>query len=250
MRTVKLITYGLFIVCFSLMLLTSTVRLGVDSAHLYQYGFHKYQASQATGLDERQLEEIAEKLVAYFNFKVETPQIMIVKESQPSLRAEGEAISEDSIEIKLFKEHELVHLQDVRKLFQINYWLQIASLAYVMIYVLLFLLWRKGRWQDLVKGIRHGCVLTLCLIAVMGIVSIFNFEQLFIQFHYLVFGDPSTSPWMLDPGKDYLIMLFPPPFWQDIAMLGGITIAAEALLIGGIAWLVPFVYQKRRQSRP
>ena len=93
MRTVKLITYGLFIVCFSLVLLTSTVRLGVNSVHLYQHGFDKYQASQATGLDERQLEEIAERLVAYFNSKVETPQIMIVKESQPSLRAEGEAIS-------------------------------------------------------------------------------------------------------------------------------------------------------------
>jgi len=49
---------------------------------------------------------------------------------------------------------------------------------------------------------------------------------------------------MLDPGKDYLIMLFPEGFWQDIAFLGGIAIVVEALLLGGIARAVPFIYQR------
>ena len=235
MRVVKLTTYGLFVVCFSLLLITSTVHLGVNNVYLYQYGFHKYQVSQVTGLDEGQLKEISEKLVDYFNSKAETPQIMIVKGGN---------------EFELYHDYELVHLHDVKNLFQIAYRVQAASLAYLIIYALLFLLWRKGRWQDLAKGIGRGCILTLCLLAGMGIVSILGFEQLFIQFHYLVFGDPSSSPWVLDPGKDYLIMLFPSPFWQDIAVLGGITIAAEALFFGSIAWLAPFLHQKRRLSRP
>ena len=235
MRVVKLTTYGLFVVCFSLLLITSTVHLGVNNVYLYQYGFHKYQVSQVTGLDEGQLKEISEKLVDYFDSKAETPQIMIVKGGN---------------EFELYHDYELIHLHDVKSLFQIAYRVQAASLAYLIIYALLFLLWRKGRWQDLAKGIERGCILTLCLLAGMGIVSILGFEQLFIQFHYLVFGDPSTSPWVLDPSKDYLIMLFPSPFWQDIAVLGGITIAAEALLFGSIAWLAPFLYQKRRLSRP
>ena len=231
MRIARLIAYGLFVVCFSLLLVTSTVRLAVNSTQLYQYGFYKYQAGLVTGLDEGQLKQVAGKLTDYFSSRAETPQIEVVKEGRRS---------------ELFHDYELVHLRDVKKLFQIDYWLQTASIAYIIAYVLLFLLWRKGRWQDLSKGVMWGCAVTLCLIAVVGIVSFFGFEQLFIQFHYLVFGDPSTSPWVLDPGKDYLIMLFPPPFWQDIAMLGGITIAVEALLFGGIAWLVPFLYQRRK----
>jgi integral membrane protein (TIGR01906 family) len=228
------IAYWLFIICFPVLLLTSTVHLGMSSTRIYEYGFDKYYVSQVTGLDRAQLSGIAKRLVDYFNSKVETPQIKVVKDGE---------------EFELFHDYELIHLQDVKGLFRIDYRVQAASLAYIIIYALLFLLWRKGRWQDLAKGVRWGSALTLVLIAVLGIASIFSFEQLFIQFHLISFSNPY---WMLDPSKDYLIMLFPEPFWQDIALFGGGTIAAGAFILGGIAWAVPFIYQrrKRRQISP
>ena len=226
MKIIKTITRWLFIICIPILLLTTTVRVGVSSTQLYQYGFHKYQVSQVTGLDEAQLKETADKLIDYFNFRVETPQIF-----------------------ELFHDYELDHLQDVRRLFHIDYLIQIAILAYIIIYALLSLLWRKNKWQDLAAGVRWGSALTLAFIAIVGIVSFVGFQQLFISFHYLAFGDPSQSPWILDPSKDYLIMLFPPPFWQDVAIAGGITLVVEALLLGGIAWLIPFIQQRRRQNR-
>jgi hypothetical protein len=36
-------------------------------------------------------------------------------------------------------------------------------------------------------------------------------------------------------------------FFGDIALLGGVTIAVEALLLGGIAWAVPFIRQRRKR---
>ncbi len=215
------------------MLFTSTVRFGATNSHIYEYGFDKYGISEVTKIDRAQLTQVAIRLIDYFNSRVETPQIKVVNKY-------GE-------EFELFHDYELVHLQDVKGLFQLAHRVQVASLAYIVIYALLFLLWRKGRWQDLAKGVRWGCTLTLIFIAVLGIASIFGFEQLFIWFHYLVFGEPSASPWMLDPSKDYLIMLFPPPFWQHIAMLGGVTIAVEAFVLGGIAWAVPFIRHRRKQ---
>jgi integral membrane protein (TIGR01906 family) len=207
--------------------------LGATNIHIYQYGFDKYGVSEVTKIDRAQLSQVARRLGDYFNSRVETPQIKVVNKYGK--------------EFELFHDYELVHLQDVKDLFQLDYLIQRISLAYVTIYVLLFLLWRKGRWQDLVKGIRRGCALTLIIMAVAGIASFFGFQQLFIGFHYLFFGDPSASPWMLDPSKDYLIMLFPEGFWWDIAMFGGITIAGEALIIGGIAWAVPFIHQRRKK---
>ena len=223
------VTYWLFIICFPLLLLTSTVRLEVNCTLIYEYGFDKYYISQVTGIDKAQLSEIAKRLVDYFESKVETPQIKIVKNGE---------------EFELFHDYELIHLQDVYGLFRIDYKVQAASLAYIIVYALLFLLWRKGRWQDLAKGVTRGCILTLGFIAVLGIASIFGFEWLFIQFHLISFSNPY---WMLDPSKDYLIMLFPEGFWQDVALLGGATIAAEAFILGGIAWAVPFVYQRRER---
>ncbi|MBN2187139.1 MAG: DUF1461 domain-containing protein [Dehalococcoidia bacterium] len=250
MRIFRTAAHWLFTVCFSLLLLTSTIHLVVTSLHIYEYGFDKYHISQVTGIDETQLSEVARRLVDYFSSEVETPQMKVV--------------NNNGDEFELFHDYELIHLQDVKGLFELDYQIQTASLAYVVIYALLpplalilrergrrrisfktgFLLWGRGRWKDLAREIRQGCALTLILIAIAGIASLFGFERLFIRFHYLVFSNPY---WMLDPSKDYLIMLFPGGFWQDIAFLGGIAIAVEALLLGGIAWTVPFIHQRRRR---
>ena len=231
MKTIKVIAYWLFIICLPLLFFTSTARLGVSSTHIYEYGFDKYDISEVTKIDKTQLSGIARRLVDYFNFRVETPQMMVVIEG-------GE-------EIPLFQEddqnRELTHLEDVRRLFQSNHRVQLASLAYIIIYILLFLLWEKGRWQDLAKGVRWGCALTLALIAVLGIASILiDFEQLFVQFHHVAFD----NPWWMSTG--YLPRLFPEPFWKDIAFLGTGIIAAEALFLGGIAWAIPFICQRRK----
>ena len=224
------VAYWLFIICFPLLLLTSTVRLLVNSTHIYEYGFDKYEISEATGIDESQLSQVATRLIDYFNFKVETPQIEIVT---------------DGREFELFHDYELIHLEDVKGLLRLDYLMQGIVFAYVVTYALLFLLWKRGRRQDLAKGITRGCILTVGLIAVFGIVSIFSFQWLFIQFHRISFSNPY---WMLDPSRDYLIMLFPPGFWQDVAIIGGGAIVAGALLLGGIAWAIPSIHQRHSRE--
>ncbi|HUV46033.1 MAG TPA: DUF1461 domain-containing protein, partial [Dehalococcoidia bacterium] len=120
MKIAKVVAYWLFIICLPLLLLTSTVRLGINSTRLYEYGFDRYGVSEDTGIDREQLGNVAKRLVDYFNFRVETPQMMVV--------IEGEE------EIPLFQEddqnRELTHLADVRRLFQFNHRVQLASLAY------------------------------------------------------------------------------------------------------------------------
>lgn len=223
--------YSLFIVCFPILLCTTTVRCSVNSIHLYEYGFDKYSVGQITALDNTELNEIASRLIDFFNSRVDTPQMNVTNIYNE--------------EFELFHNYELIHLNDVRRLFRADFLLQEITLGYIVIYILLFLLWIKGRWQDLAKGIRRGCALTLGVVAASGIASFFFFEQMFIQFHLLVFHNPY---WMLDPGKDYLIMLFPEGFWMDVAYLGVGAIIAEALLLGSLAWAVPFIWRKRHSQ--
>jgi len=223
--------YGLFIVCLPIFLCTTTTCCAVNSIHLYEYGFNKYNVGQVTALDNTQLNEIATRLIYFFNSKVDTPQMNVTN-------IYGE-------EFELFHDYELTHLNDVNKLFRSNFLLQKISLGYIIGYILLFFLWIKGRWQDLAKGVRRGCALTLTLVAAAGIAAIFFFEQMFIQFHLVVF--PNLY-WLLDPSKDYLIMLFPEGFWMDIVYFGVGAIIVEALLLGGLAWVVPFIWRKRHSQ--
>ena len=66
----------------------------------------------------------------------------------------------------------------------------------------------------------------------LGLGTLFNFDQLFLQFHLFSF---TNELWQLDPTKDYLIMLFPQGFFYDAAIFcAGIT-AGLAIILGGVA---------------
>lgn len=231
MRHARAFARCLFVFCFPLMLLTTAVRLEASSVPIYEYGFDKYSISEVTRIDRAQLSAVARRLVDYFNSRTETPQITIV--------------NQNGDEFELFHDYELIHLEDVKGLLQLDCGVQVASLACIIAYVLLFLFWQRGRWQDLARGVRQGCALTLALIAGLGIASLLSFERLFIQFHLISF---SNRYWLLDPGKDYLIMLFPEGFWQDVALFCGGAVAAAALLLGGVAWAVPLLYERRKPA--
>jgi integral membrane protein (TIGR01906 family) len=231
-RAARAAAWWLFVACLPLLLISSAVRIGLNSTRIYEYGFDKYGISDVTQLDRTQLSEIAERLIDYFNSKVDTPQMTVV--------------DRDGREFELFHDYELIHLEDVKGLFRAGYRIQAASLAYIILYVLLLLLWEKGRRQGLAKGTRLGCMVTLGVIAAAGIGALFSFERLFIQFHLISFSNPY---WMLNPGTDYLIMLFPGGFWQDVALIGGGIIAGEALLLGGVAWAAPSIYRRHARRR-
>ncbi len=234
MKIFKGIAAKLFILSVSLTLVTGTIQLEINSVRLYEYGFDRYAVSEDTGIDRQQLTEVAKVLVDYFNYRVETPQLMIQGRS-------GE-------EILLYQENtqnrELTHLADVRRLFLLNYLILLASLVYLAGYILAFLLWKKGHWCDLVKGVRYGCTLTLAVMVIMGLTTILvDFEQLFLQFHHLAF----SNPWWASTG--YLPRLFPGYFWEDVAFLGAGSIVAEAFILGSTAWVIPRWYLKRKTSR-
>ncbi len=83
-----------------------------------------------------------------------------------------------------------------------------------------------------------GSGLTIILVLALGLGALLDFDRLFLQFHLVSF---TNELWLLDPTKDYLIMLFPQGFWYDTALLcGGITAALAAILggvSGGYLWM-------------
>jgi len=206
--------------CVPVLLFTSTICWEVNALRLYEYGFDKYEISQATGIDRLQLKSVAQHLIDYFNSKVNTAQIVVGKRGG---------------EFNLFNERELVHLKDVRSLIQLDYWVQRGALLLLIICVLVLFFGFKAGWRIVVKGLFRGSLVTVGLMTVLALWALFGFERFFLLFHLVSF---SNEYWMLDPAKDYLIRLFPEGFFYDAAMFGFGAIVLEALLIGGIAFVV------------
>ena len=217
MKFLGKIAYWLFFLSLPALLISATINLEFNSLWLYQNGFQKYNVSQTTGLDETELEKAASGLISYFDSDEEYIRLTVLK---------------DGKSFELFNEQEIIHLKDVKALVQLNRRLLVGTAIYIGIYAGMCLFWRKKEyWHRLARGTLIGSIITVGMIAALGLGSmLLDFNQIFLRFHYLAF---TNELWMLDPSRDYLIMLFPEGFWFDTAVLfGQITLGVAGTLCG------------------
>ncbi len=219
----------LFVLCLPLLLLSASIGGATNSLALYHYGFDKYGVSQITGLPDAELDRAARGLIHYFNSSEEPISLTVVKEGQP---------------FTLFNEREVVHLKDVKGLFRLDYWIFLGALLYSLAYVGL-MLWLRAR-RCLARGLLWGSGLTLGLMLLLGLSTMLDFDQFFLQFHLLSF---TNELWQLDPSRDYLIMLFPRGFWYDATLFIAAATTLGAVVIGGVGFYVyPSASAQRRRG--
>ena len=187
-----------------------------NSPWLYKYGFSKYNISQTTGLAQSELEKAATGLISYFNSDDEYISLTVMKNDET---------------FELFNEKEVAHLRDVKGLIRLDYRLLLGTLIYALGYAGVSLFRRKKKYlSQLAWGLVSGGGLTLALMLALGLGTLLGFERLFLQFHLISF---TNELWILDPAKDYMIMLFPQGYFYDAALFcAGIT-GGLAVILGG-----------------
>lgn len=217
MKGLKIAAKWLFMLCLPILLLTASIGWAVNSLWLYEYGFRKYDVSQTTGLAEVELDKAATGLISYFNSDEEFISLTVIKNGEP---------------FELFNQREVLHLRDVKGLIWLDYWVLLGTLIYALGYAGVSLFWwRRRYWRRLAWGIVGGSGIALALMLALGLGTILNFDQLFLQFHLLSFAN---ELWQLDPTRDYLIMLFPQGFWYDATVFCALATAALAIILGGV----------------
>ena len=214
---VKKITQVLFILCLPVMLFTASVSAAANSGWLYEYGFSKYDVSMVTGIAPDELERVADGLIDYWNNNDTTFNIKVVRDGRL---------------LTLFNAREVGHLIDVKEIFRLLYKLLLGTFIYALVFTgLALFLWRDRRL--LAVGLIWGSGLGILLMIALGLLAITDFQWLFWQFHLFSF---SNDLWLLDPSRDYLIMLFPEGFWFDAAIMCSAFKVFLALVLGFIGW--------------
>jgi integral membrane protein (TIGR01906 family) len=226
LKIVKLFFDLIFIICLPFVLLSGSLAWGFNSSWLYNYGFEKYHVSASTGLSETELNQAAEALIKYFNSNDEYINVVFYHEGKP---------------FELFTMEEKIHFKDVKQLIKLDYLIFYITLLYILIYIMICLYWKKGKYRiQLAKNLIWGSGIAVTIVILIGLASFFDFDSLFLQFHYLVFSNTFWSA----PG--YMLLLFPGGFWYDAAVfcLGFMLILA--LFIGFLA-LFYFKLLKRKE---
>jgi integral membrane protein (TIGR01906 family) len=211
----------LMVVAIPLLIVSTTVQIYAHSAGLYKAGFEKYHISERTGISNSQLGDVAKQMVDYFSGTTQTPQLTVTRNGGQYL---------------LYNDKELIHLKDVRDIVQLFTILMIVSLP-LFIGLGLFLYFKSGL-PRLLKGIKIGAIVMFVLTMVLIVWALIDFDGLFLLFHYISF---SNNLWILDPSKDYLIMMFPEGFFNDAAILIVSTIIGVAVII----WIAAFLVNKK-----
>ncbi|MDO8671035.1 MAG: TIGR01906 family membrane protein [Dehalococcoidia bacterium] len=209
----------LFVICLPLLFVSLSIRIVSTSEWFFERGFDAYGISQTTGLERAELVKAGKALISYFKTGEGSISIQVNKN--------GKSIS-------LFNDRETAHLVDVKGLFDLNTKIGEAAGLYLIAYVLVLLARpRKGDMQRTASLFFGGSLLAVGLVLLLGIGSVIDFEALFIQFHLLSFNN---DLWLLDPAKDYLIMMFPTGFWIDATLGVAALIAAQGLVVGGLSY--------------
>jgi len=215
LRTLAIAAKWLFILCLPVLLVTASLGWAVNSHWLYNYGFYKYSVNQTPQLAEFDLEEIASELISYFNSDEGYITLTAVKGGKP---------------FELLTAEEIIHFRDVKGLIWLDYWLLLGTLIYALAYAGVSLFWQRRRyWHRLAWGVVGGSSITLILMLALGLGILLGFDQLFLQFHLLLFSNEFWS------AEGYMLLLFTPDFFYDAAKFcAGIT-AGLAIILGGMA---------------
>jgi integral membrane protein (TIGR01906 family) len=217
MKILKYVLFSLAMLSLPLLIVASNLRFTVNNIAIYQYIIDNYHISQVTGIDNQQLTKVYQQWIDFYNSKTDTPQIKVIKNGH---------------EIDLLSDKEIVHLKDVKGLMQLDYTVQLTTFLIILACALL-LIWVSRDLRLFLESLFTGSALTFGIGLALAVAALCCFDRLFILFHEVSFAN---AFWILDPTRDYLIMMFPGGFFSDISIALFAAILIEAVIIGGLSF--------------
>ncbi|MFA7249584.1 MAG: TIGR01906 family membrane protein [Dehalococcoidia bacterium] len=231
MYAARWVASALFIACIPIFLVLSNVRVAAAEERVFGYGFSTYNVPAITGIERVQLDRAAHEIVQYFT-SGDTTSLLDIRvrvaggETQP-----------------LYNEREIIHMRDVKQLFQLVFRLHEVAFAYIVAYIAGVYLWsREQSLRRLAQQAMTGGIATVVILGAMAVMMLVGFDQLFLLFHQMSFANDF---WQLDPATDRLVQMFPQGFWFDVS----IGVGALTVLEGGLVALAGYAYLEWSERR-
>lgn len=201
-----------FVLLLPLLVISTSLRGLVTDRDFMLRGFQDNQVARATGLDDAQLGRIADAFVAYF----QGPPGQI----QMQVTAFGQSRA-------LFNDREVIHMEDVQALIQWFLRMQLVAVGVIVVRIAFGVVFDRSP-APIGREMLWSTALMVALVVVVGVLSWIDFEGLWTRFHQIAFRN---DLWQLDPSRDYLIMLFPEPFWLAATTRMAANVALQTLAI-------------------
>jgi integral membrane protein (TIGR01906 family) len=201
-----------FVLLLPLLIIGTSLRGLVTDRDFMLRGFEDNDVATTTGLDDAQLGRIADAFVAYFQAPRGQIQMQVTAFGQPR---------------PLFNDREVAHMEDVQALIQFFLRMQLIAAAVVVVRLGFTIVVDRSA-VPLGRDMLWSTGLMVALVILVGVLSLLDFDALWTRFHQIAFRN---DLWQLDPSSDYLIMLFPEPFWFAATIRMATSLALQTALV-------------------
>ena len=196
---------------------TANVRHIANSDWVYSYNWWRNGIPERSGIKTSELDRAVDQFIDYFNNDEEFLDLRVV------LRDE---------EVSLYNQREVHHMVDVKGLIagtmNVSLWTGVFLLVVGIAGAVLL---RHRFWGLLYRAAAWSALGSLFLIGILFIAVLINFNLVFTTFHFISFAN---DLWMLDPRRDYLLIMFPQRFFFEATLAIAVMTAIEfaGLVVG------------------
>lgn len=180
----------LLIISISLSFLVLSIENNTYNKKYYLNSYEKYGVKEITGKSMVKLEEITDKLILY-------------------LKAKGG----EELLSPYFNQREILHMEDVRELFDFARIIKYIGIIISFCIILFFL--KQRQYKFLQKTITFGLFSNHIVFSLLAILASTNFNKYFTYFHQIFFDN---ELWLLNPKTDLMIQMLPEEFFIGIAI--------------------------------
>ena len=174
---------------FILIIISGSLNFIVRSSLIYDYNISTYSIEKRTSLSLEKIKEINLEIRSYFFNEKEL------------------------LDIDIYSDKEILHMKDVKSV--MNFIFDLGKILSIVFCILAFVLYSYFRIY-IYKLIFYSLSLFLSILMFLGTSFLLFFQELFIIFHEIAFNN---DLWILNPKKDYLLMMYPEDFFRDVAIL-------------------------------
>lgn len=207
----KKLLNSIFIVFFSLFIITGIIQFSVIFKQLYYFDIDYLNIEAVSGLNKNEIKLNYDYLIDY-NLRIDNEEF-----NMPTITSSKEG---------------KIHFEEVRDIFQ-----TIKKIYFISILISLVGLYIniKNKEYDFLKSTSN---LLICIPIILLLPIIINFDGSFVMFHKLMF---SNDYWIFDSTLDPVINILPETFFFHMALLMLILLISIIILLK-----TSYIYLKKR----
>ena len=213
--------------------LFTAIEMVTYDKNFYKAQYDKLDTAEFIGIERDELLRVTQELTDYIRDRSDS-----LESIQAEIKGEHRQV---------FNEREILHMVDVKTLFQFGYRLRnICLICIVVLPLLLYWISARKSLKIFAKSYLIVSAILLLLLLLGGSIISSNFTYYWDQFHYLFFDN---DLWLLNPATDIMIQMVPEPFFYQ-AVFRVLAYFGLGIVITGVAsfWILRSARRKLKQS--